>query len=115
MIAVNKIQGCRCDGGWEGVDCSQRKCPRGDDALTIPLNGQVYSGQRWEVSLTAGTTTDKYFYLEVVDLYGTSHRSRAYKWNPAGGIVAGNDAEERSELSTGFPIGVVSCGLADFA
>lgn len=29
-----KIQGCQCDGGYEGHDCSQRICPKGDDPLT---------------------------------------------------------------------------------
>lgn len=33
-----KIQGCQCDGGWEGTDCSSRMCPRGDDPLTTDQN-----------------------------------------------------------------------------
>eukprot|EP00941_MAST-03F_sp_MAST-3F-sp1_P004552 g4552.t1 len=28
------IRGCACDYGWEGFDCSLRKCPTGDDPLT---------------------------------------------------------------------------------
>ncbi|KAJ0403084.1 hypothetical protein P43SY_009151 [Pythium insidiosum] len=32
------IQGCKCDPGYEGFDCSQRSCPRGDDPTTT---GQV--------------------------------------------------------------------------
>lgn len=35
---ADRIQGCVCDYGWEGYDCSQRSCPRGDDPLT---QGQV--------------------------------------------------------------------------
>ncbi|KAF1332621.1 hypothetical protein FI667_g3587, partial [Globisporangium splendens] len=37
----NKIQGCLCDEGFEGHDCSLRSCPRGDDPRT--------TGQRREV------------------------------------------------------------------
>uniref|UniRef100_K3X6E9 EGF-like domain-containing protein n=1 Tax=Globisporangium ultimum (strain ATCC 200006 / CBS 805.95 / DAOM BR144) TaxID=431595 RepID=K3X6E9_GLOUD len=37
----NKIQGCLCDEGFEGHDCSLRSCPRGDDPHT--------TGQRREV------------------------------------------------------------------
>ncbi|ETV88589.1 hypothetical protein H257_00141 [Aphanomyces astaci] len=29
-----KIQGCRCDPGWEGHSCNRRVCPQGDDPLT---------------------------------------------------------------------------------
>jgi hypothetical protein len=30
---AKKIQGCSCDPGWEGNDCSGRICPRGNDPL----------------------------------------------------------------------------------
>jgi len=31
---AHKIQGCKCDLGYKGSDCSQREVPRGDDPLT---------------------------------------------------------------------------------
>jgi hypothetical protein len=31
---VTKIQGCLCDDGFEGYDCSLMSCPTGDDPLT---------------------------------------------------------------------------------
>jgi hypothetical protein len=37
------VYGCNCDEGWEGHDCSQRSCPKGDDPLTY--------GQQREVQL----------------------------------------------------------------
>merc|ERR1711968_230094 len=32
---ADKNQACTCDPRWTGDDCSLRKCPRGDDPLTI--------------------------------------------------------------------------------
>jgi hypothetical protein len=31
---ADQAQGCVCDEGWSGHDCSQKECPRGDDPLT---------------------------------------------------------------------------------
>jgi len=30
---------CACDRGWEGIDCSQRTCPKGDDPVTDCASG----------------------------------------------------------------------------
>ena len=35
------VQGCLCDDGWQGFDCSLRRCPYGDDPDT------PYSWVRW--------------------------------------------------------------------
>ena len=35
----DKVQGCVCDRGWTGYDCSQRSCPSGDDPFTVGTNG----------------------------------------------------------------------------
>ncbi|RLN47467.1 hypothetical protein BBJ28_00004217 [Nothophytophthora sp. Chile5] len=37
----NKIQGCICDEGFEGFDCSRRSCPRGDDPRTTGQSREV--------------------------------------------------------------------------
>jgi len=39
-----KIQGCQCDPGYEGADCSSRICPSGDDPLRH-LDGPEGSNQ----------------------------------------------------------------------
>lgn len=37
----DKIQGCVCDAGFEGHDCSLRSCPRGDDPRTTGQTREV--------------------------------------------------------------------------
>lgn len=37
----DKIQGCICDTGFEGHDCSLRSCPRGDDPRTTGQTREV--------------------------------------------------------------------------
>ena len=36
---ANKIFGCVCDQGWEGVSCEKKSCPKGDNPLTLPTFG----------------------------------------------------------------------------
>lgn len=56
MIAwdAEKIQGCKCDDFLHGYDCSQKRCPRGDDPLTV---GQVNDIQLIKCTATAGHFT----------------------------------------------------------
>lgn len=49
------IQGCMCDQGFAGYDCSERVCPDGDDPLTL--------GQRNEVQLLRCLATSGAFAL----------------------------------------------------
>jgi hypothetical protein len=47
---ANMIMGCLCDDGFEGYDCSKRKCPTGDDPHTT---GQVDEVQTLSCTCTA--------------------------------------------------------------
>jgi len=38
---ADMIHGCVCDEQWEGVDCSIKSCPTGDDPLTAGVDGVV--------------------------------------------------------------------------
>lgn len=42
---ADKLQGCLCDYGWEGYDCSRRSCPKGrdpSDPLTPFLKEEIF-------------------------------------------------------------------------
>jgi hypothetical protein len=39
---ADKNRACKCDARFSGYDCSERKCPRGDDPLTV---GQFFETQ----------------------------------------------------------------------
>lgn len=51
---ANKIQGCTCDPGYTGYDCSQYTCVRGDDPQT---KGQVNEVQLVKCIATQGAFT----------------------------------------------------------
>ncbi len=67
-----KVQGCVCDAGYEGVDCSLRSCPRGDDPLTTGQAAWVNT-----VALRGRFYGD--FSLVVIDSYGTEWSTRPIK------------------------------------
>ncbi|RLN02394.1 hypothetical protein BBJ28_00005493 [Nothophytophthora sp. Chile5] len=76
-----KIMGCACDGGYEGHDCSQRTCPKGDDQLT-PI--QVEMKQAIVID-TGGAYNDAapgdhvVGYLTYFDPYGNTYTTDAIK------------------------------------
>jgi len=52
---ADQIQGCVCDEGFSGYDCSAKACPRGDDPLT--------TGQKNEVVQVACRADSGYWFL----------------------------------------------------
>ena len=72
---ATKVQGCNCDGGWEGYDCSLRMCPRGDDPLTSHTGvGDIHTITMAEDS---GVLAGRGVFI-VKDLYGTYETSRPF-------------------------------------
>lgn len=52
---ASKIQACQCDPGYDGVDCSQRLCPKGDDPLSPSIQGQVDGVTGFEIATSDAT------------------------------------------------------------
>jgi hypothetical protein len=61
---TTKMTRCVCDGGYSGIDCSQRLCPRGDDPLTTKTTRTGYNQGLLE--------TAEVQYLDVRCRYGGS-------------------------------------------
>jgi len=58
---ADKVQGCLCDQGWEGFDCSFRRCPWGRDPLD-PLIG-TYKDELYTIECQADAG---YFALDIM-------------------------------------------------
>jgi hypothetical protein len=61
-----KNQACVCDPGYQGVDCHERRCPRGADPL---VDTDVYEIQAVDIGTTAGAIGGT-FQLKYTDVFG---------------------------------------------
>lgn len=76
LWATNKFQGCKCDGGWGGNDCSLRQCPRGDDPETQCADDLGNDIQYVECT-NLFANKDHFFKLRFTDLLGNRYSTRA--------------------------------------
>lgn len=76
LWGLEKFQGCRCDGGWGGADCSLRQCPRGDDPETA-CNEDL--GNDVQIVKCSNVPVDKeaYFKLRFTTQLGLRYNTRA--------------------------------------
>lgn len=81
LWSADKFQGCKCDGGWGGNDCSLRQCPRGDDPETQCADEQ---GNDIQYLTCTGmqATTEQFFNLRFTDLLGNRYNTRAIVIHP---------------------------------
>jgi hypothetical protein len=52
----DKVRGCKCDAKYAGADCSERMCPRGDDALSKDVDVQQTTTTSLQVSEVQNAT-----------------------------------------------------------
>jgi hypothetical protein len=110
----NKTQYCVCDAGYDGIDCSQRKCPSGDDPITravdvssssdqsfVYVNSPHVNGQEPEIQ-TFGrffAASAGYFALEFKDEFGDKWVTQTMGW--------GASAEEVESALEALPNSVI--------
>jgi len=90
-----KIQGCQCDANYEGADCSEKTCPRGDDPLTTQINSNLYSTNVMRQVLRVGddtnaATSGDEFVLTFYDLYGGKWRTQEIAVDTSAATTAAN-------------------------
>lgn len=95
-----QIQACVCDAGFFDTDCSQRRCPTGDDPLTLCDDANKGMVQEIRVTLGSGLNYDPTTFdgasrplgIEGMDLFGTS---QTLDYNDI------QDKEDRAQLHIG--------------
>lgn len=81
LWSADKFQGCKCDGGWGGNDCSLRQCPRGDDPETQCADEQGNDIQ-YLTCTSMKAMTEQFFNLRFTDLLGNRYNTRAIVIHP---------------------------------
>lgn len=76
LWASDKFQGCSCDGGWGGNDCSLRQCPRGDDPETQCADNLGNDVQIIECT-NIFAQQEHFFKLRFTDQMGNRYNTRA--------------------------------------
>lgn len=82
--AAQKFSQCICDPGFEGADCSQRMCPKGDDPETDCEEGSdtfdtqkiVCDVKKADGSFVTDTFSSAYIALTFTNFYGAKYISR---------------------------------------
>jgi len=81
LWASDKFQGCNCDGGWGGNDCSLRQCPRGDDPETQCADD--LGNDKQTISCTGVHAQQEHsFKLRFTDMLGNRYNTRAIVIRP---------------------------------
>jgi len=76
----SKFQQCSCDRGYEGFDCSLRRCPHGDDPETS-CDDELGSDIQ-QFTCTQTTSEVAYFALTFQDQLGGKYHTRPIKFDP---------------------------------
>lgn len=76
LWSADKFQGCRCDGGWGGNDCSLRQCPRGDDPET-ECTDDLGNDVQYITCTNLFAKHEAFFKLRFTDVLGNRYNTRS--------------------------------------
>ena len=108
----DKVQGCVCDGGYWGPDCSSRFCPKGDDPMTVCTGADpVPVRQTQVITITWGAGADLVAEVaaaaaagEAVDgdlaIYFTDNTGEVWVTNRIVDVLAGTAADAAAKVKT---------------
>merc|ERR1712066_429555 len=74
-----KYQQCHCDAGYEGDDCSLRRCPKGDDPETECLTDRGIDYQKLTCEFENAAVKKAFFQLRFTDQFGGEYDTRPIK------------------------------------
>jgi len=74
-----KYQQCHCDAGYEGDDCSLRRCPKGDDPETECLTDLGKDFQKLTCQFENAALQEGFFQLRFCDQFGGEYDTRPIK------------------------------------
>lgn len=106
----SKFQQCMCDRGYEGYDCSLRRCPRGDDPETSCDDELGADIQQFACS--QDTVGVAYFNLAFQDQMGGHYHTRSIKYDPNAGDEA--NAESVQDALEALPNFAIPSVEVDF-
>lgn len=78
-----KTRLCKCDRGWEGIDCNSRICPKGDDPLTACENSD-HGNQIQKITVRSKESNfgpNGFIALKFTDMYGGVYTTKSISLN----------------------------------
>jgi len=85
-----KYQQCHCDAGYEGDDCSLRRCPKGDDPETECNTDRGIDYQKLTCEFENAAVKKAFFQLRFTDQFGAEYDTRPIKIDATGMTAAEN-------------------------
>merc|ERR1711937_1112254 len=101
LWSSNKFQGCKCDGGWSGNDCSLRQCPRGDGPETQCAD-ELGNDVQYITCTNVLVKKNHYFKLRFTDQVGNRYNTRAIVVNGDSNFVNDMTKEAYEALSLDY-------------